>query len=334
MSRKILFTSGFIIILVIIAGIFICALDHQSDPDREYQALFSRHTKIFAPVIPDKAMFAGEIVPLDLLYVREAYEREIIATTFMHSSSLMMFKRAHRWFPVIEPILKKNGIPDDFKFLALAESNLLNSTSPAGAEGYWQIMKATGQKHGLEINEFVDERYHMVKATEAACDYLRTAYSGFRNWTLVAASYNRGMEGIERALEKQLVSNYYDLYLNDETSRYLYRILAIKEIYNHPVKYGFYIRESDLYHPIPCRQITADSPIASLPAFAKQNGVNYRILRELNPWIQSYTLPNKTRKQYTFLIPLEEALSYKVSLKKGMVPDHFFNDTLKINEVH
>jgi len=334
MFRKILFISGFLILVIVGALTFICALDHKRDPDREYNALFYRHTKIFAPEIPEKVNFSGESVPLDLIYVREAFEREIFATTFMHSSSLMMFKRAHRWFPVIEPILKKNGIPDDFKFLALAESNLLNTVSPAGAEGYWQIMKATGQKHGLEINDNIDERYNMVKATEAACDYFRTAYSGFRNWTLVAASYNRGMDGLDRALEKQQVASYYDLFLNDETSRYLYRILAIKEVYNHPVKYGFYLRESDFYQPFSCKQITVDTPIENLPAFAKRQGINYRILREMNPWIQSYTLPNKTHKQYIFLIPQEGALSYNAVMKKVTVPDHFFNDTLKIHEVH
>jgi hypothetical protein len=274
------------------------------------------------------------MMPLDLYYVREAFEREINAGTFMHSTTILMFKRANRWFPVIEPILKKHGIPDDFKFLAVAESNLANVVSPAKAEGYWQFLKPTGQKYGLEINEFVDERYHMEKATEAACGYFREAYQKFGNWSLVAASYNRGMEGLSKALDKQKVRNYYDLYLNDETSRYVFRIAASKEIYNNPVKYGFYLRESDFYPQIPTRIVAIDSAILDIPAFALKMKINYRILRELNPWIQGYTLPNKSGKIYTFLIPRDGGLSYELLMKKVVPKETFFHDTLKLNEVH
>ena len=309
-------------------------LIHPKNPRLEYEGLFSRHTKIFSPALPQKARFAGEAVPLDLFYVRESFDREIIANTFMHSTGTLMFKRANRWFPVIEPILKKNGVPDDFKFVALAESNLSNVVSPAGAEGYWQFIKPTGQKYGLEINDNVDERYHMVKATEAACAYFKEAYNDFGNWTLVAASYNRGQDGIKKALDKQGVTSYYDLYLNDETARYLYRILAIKEIYNNPVRYGFYFMEADFYPQIPCDQITIDSSVIDVPSFARKLGLNFRILRELNPWIQSYTIPNKSRKSYTFSIPRKGALSYEALMKQVPYQDHFFHDTLKINQVH
>jgi membrane-bound lytic murein transglycosylase D len=320
--------------LILIGAISICAIVAEKDQEKEYQGLFYRHTKIFVPEVPEKASFAGEEVPLDLFYVREAFEREIMANTFMHSTSVMMFKRANRWFPVIEPILKKNGIPDDFKFLAVAESNLINAVSPAGAEGYWQFIKPTGQKYGLEINEKIDERYNMEKATQAACEYFKDAYQMFGSWTLVAASYNRGLDGLKKALDNQKVTNYYDLYLNDETSRYVFRIMAIREVYTHPVRYGFYLREHDFYPQIPVRLVTVDSSIADLPAFARSMSVNYRILRELNPWIQNYSLPNTSKKIYTFKVPAGGALSYEALMKNVPMHEVFFHDTLKINEIH
>ena len=332
MKKGLLFSAG--ILVGILGMISIFAVVDTQVPDQEYKSLFYKNTKVLAPELPVMASFAGEAAPLDLYYVREAFDREIMASTFMHSSSIMMFKRAYRWFPVIEPILKKNGIPDDFKFLVLAESNLVNVVSPAGAEGYWQFMKATAQKYGLEINEFVDERYNMEKATEAACSYLKEGFRTFKNWTVTAASYNRGMDGVGKAMEKQNVQNYYDLFLNDETSRYIYRILAIKEVYNHPVRYGFYLRERDFYPRIPVRSVTIDSNINNLPAFALKLSVNYRVLRELNPWIQNYSLPNKSKKTYTFLVPREGALKSEMLLKKATPGTTFFHDTLKMNEVY
>ncbi len=333
MQKKLYYTSG-VLCLLLVCFISIYAIVEVKNQNNEYNALFNRHMKIFSPEVPATANFAGEVVPMELYYVREAFDREIMASTFMHSSSIMMFKRANRWFPVIEPILKKNGIPDDFKFLALAESNLVNVVSPAGAEGYWQFIKATGMKYGLEINDNVDERYNMEKATQAACDYFKDAYKDFNSWTLVAASYNRGIDGVDRALENQNVSNYYDLYLNEEPSRYVFRIIAIKEVYNHPVRYGFYLRQRDFYPQLNCRSIVVDSSIVNLPAFAKQMSINYRILRELNPWIKNYSLPNKSKKTYIFQFPKEGALNFETLMKKVPSGETFFHDTLKFNEVH
>ncbi len=324
--------GGFLLLLI--CFISVCAIVAVKNQEKEYRSLFTRHTKIMAPEIPSTASFAGEEVPLDLYYVREAFERELLANTFMHSTSIVMFKRANRWFPVIEPILKKNNIPDDFKFLVVAESNLINVVSPAGAEGYWQFLKTTGQQYGLEINDKVDERYNMEKATQAACDYFRDAHRMFGNWTLVAASYNRGSDGLKKAMENQQVKTYYDLYLNDETSRYVFRIMAIREIYNHPVQYGFYLRVRDFFPQIPSKLVTVDSGIASLPAFARAMSVNYRILREMNPWIRNYSLPNNSKKTYSFKIPAEGALSYEKLMKKVPQDETFFHDTLKINEIH
>jgi membrane-bound lytic murein transglycosylase D len=331
-KNKYYILCGFILLLI--CAISICAIVSEKNQDKEYLALFFRHTKVFVPEVPEKASFAGEEVPMDLYYVREAFEREIMANPFMHSTTIMMVKRASRWFPVIEPILKKNGIPDDFKFLAVAESNLVNTVSPAGAEGYWQFIKPTGQKYGLEINEKIDERYNMEKATQAACEYFRDAFRIFNSWTLVAASYNRGLDGLQKALDNQKVTNYYDLYLNDETSRYIFRIMAIREVYNYPVKYGFYLREQDFYPQIPVRFVTVDSSIRNLPAFARTLAINYRVLREMNPWIKNYSLPNTSKKSYTFRIPLKGALSHEALMKNVSLPETFFHDTLKINEVH
>lgn len=320
--------------LLIVCLVSVYAVVDLKNPDKEYAAMFVRHMKVFSPEIPVPSSFGGEPVPMELSYVREAYDHEIMAGTFMHSSTIMMFKRAYRWFPVIEPILKKNGIPDDFKFLAVAESNLGPVVSPAGAEGFWQFVKATGVKYGLEINGNVDERYNMEKATQAACDYFRDAFREFKSWTLVAASYNRGIEGIRKAMERQQVSQYYDLFLNDETSRYVFRIMALREVYNHPVRYGFYLRERDFYPQINCRLVVIDSSIADLASFAKRQSVNYRILREMNPWIKGYSLPNKARKIYIFQIPKEGAMNYETLLKKVSPRETFFHDTLKFNEVH
>ena len=275
--------------------------------------------------------FAGENVPLGQFYVRESLDREIMASTFMHSATITMFKRACRWFPVIEPILKSNGIPDDFKFLALAESNLGNVVSPSMAEGFWQFLKGTGLKYGLEITEEVDERYNVEKATEAACQYFKAGFREYGTWTLTAASYNRGIDGVGKALEKQRTSDYYNLFLVEETARYVFRILAIKQVYNHPTQYGFYLRQSDFYPPLSTYTLTVDSTITDLPAFALKLKINYRILREFNPWLRRYTLTNKTGKKYILILPKEGFLSQE-ALKKNIPPSEtFFHDTLKIS---
>jgi len=333
-AKKYLKYSLYLIGIVAIAVAFIFAISDKQDPDRDYRGAFQRHYKIFTPEIPKSAEFAGEKAPLDIYFIRESLDREITAFTFMHSTTQHMFKRAHRYFPVIEPILKKYHIPDDFKYLAIAESNLRNVTSPAGAEGVWQFMQSTARSYGLEVNTKIDERYNLKKATEAACKYLLEAYDSFGNWTLAAASYNRGMNGMNRAVKNQRVSNYYDLYLNEETARYIYRILAAKEIYTNPTKYGFYLRESDFYPPIETYTIIVDTTIEDLPGFALDRGLTYKIIREFNPWIHNYSLPNKSRRSYVLTLPKKGALTVKQ--KKGRLKERetIFHDTLLINEIH
>lgn len=253
--------------------------------------------------LPTSASFSGEAVPMELPDVRERLDKELHINTYWHNNTIFLMKRAHRWFPQIEAILKKNNIPDDFKYLPLIESGLMNDISPKDAVGFWQIVKSAGKENGLEITDQVDERYDPVKATEAACSYLNKAYKKFGNWTSVAASYNRGMGGIERAIENQNVSSYYDLYLNDETARYVFRIIACKEIIEHPAKYGFNVKESHLYNPEPLRYVTVNETIPDLIAFAQKNGTNYKLLKRHNPWLRDEKLVVKKGKSYRIALP-------------------------------
>ncbi len=245
-------------------------------------------------------------IPLTDPEVFERMDRELHANTFFHSNTILYFKRANRWFPVIEPILKANDIPEDFKYLALIESGLQNVVSPAGAAGYWQFMEATAKEYGLEVNDEVDERYHMEKATEAACRYLKDAYAIYGDWALVAASYNTGMQRISSELERQKTNNYFDLLLNQETGRYLFRILAVKEILSNPTDYGFNIRNKDLYQPLAYEEVKVDSSISDFPNFAADYQISYKILKHFNPWLRQAYLHNKGGKVYSLKIPKDK----------------------------
>jgi hypothetical protein len=253
--------------------------------------------------IPDSAHFAGEPVPTDIFYVREQFDRELTVNTYWHSATLLNLKRSARWFPVIEPILARNNIPDDFKYLALIESGLMNVVSPSGAAGYWQFLEKTGKEYGLVINKEVDERYHVVKATEAACAYLNKAFVKFGNWTLVAASYNAGQSRIEETIGKQQVRSFYHMFLNDETSRYIFRILAMKYICENPVNYGFKLEKGDLFKPHEVKTIKVTTSISDLPAFAREHNTTYRMLKELNPWLRSDKLNVKRGEEYEIALP-------------------------------
>jgi len=259
--------------------------------------------KIKSVEIPEDLNFAGEQVPLSDPEVIERVDREFLVNTYWQSNALLLMKRAQKYFPIIEPILAKNGIPDDFKYLAVAESGLQNLVSPAGATGFWQIMKNTGREYGLEVNDNVDERYHLEKATEVACKYLNKSKNKFGNWTLAAASYNAGPYGIKKFMDTQKVANYYDLLLGQETGRYVFRILAIKEIVSHPEKYGFKIEKEDLYKTVPTFSVEVNEPVVSFADFAKLYEVNYKVLKRHNPWLREAHLNNKSRKKYTIEIP-------------------------------
>ena len=256
-----------------------------------------------AMYFPNTIDFAGEETPLQISDVRERLDRELLINANLHSTTTLIIKRANRVFPIIEPILAKYGVPDDFKYLAVIESGLTNATSSAGARGVWQFMTDTAKEKGMEVNDYVDERYHLEKSTEAACKYLLAAKEKFGSWTLAAASYNGGMNGVNKRVEEQQVSNYYDLALTEETSRYVFRILALKEIMKTPTKYGFNIYQSDLYNLIPTKKVEVDSTINDLASFAKTQGINYKILKIHNPWLRDKKLLNISKKKYEIEIP-------------------------------
>ncbi|MDO6517159.1 lytic transglycosylase domain-containing protein [Zobellia galactanivorans] len=259
--------------------------------------------RISAIDIPEDLNFAGEMVPQEDPEIMERVDREFLVNTYWQSNAVLLIKRANKYFPIIEPILAKNGIPDDFKYLAVAESGLQNVVSHAGAAGFWQIMKATGREYGLEVNSNVDERYNLEKATEVACTYLKRHYNKYGSWTLTAASYNAGAGAINKYLGIQQVSDYYDLLLGQETGRYVFRIMAIKEILSHPEKYGFDIDEEDMYKPVPTFKVEIDEPVLSFADFAQQYEINYKILKRHNPWLREAHLNNSSRKKYTIEIP-------------------------------
>ena len=258
---------------------------------------------IYAIDIPEKLDFSDEVMPIHIPDIRERIDRELLVHTYWQSNGLLLFKRAQRYFPIIKPILKSYGIPDDFKYLALIESGLQNVTSPAGAKGFWQIMKRTGKEYGLEINSNVDERNNLELATVVACKYLLKSKAKFGNWTLAAASYNAGVAGISGKLERQNVSSYYDLLLGQETGRYLFRIVALKEIITNPKKYGFNFSEKHLYSSIPTYKVEVDTAVSDFVNFALKFELNYKQLKIHNPWLRENFLNNKSNKMYYLEIP-------------------------------
>lgn len=301
---KIIERSLALVGLLSLCMLFVYAL--QDVPtDENFEKKLINDYNVYALQMPEGLNFAGEPVPIENPDILERMDRELLVNTYWQSNGLLMFKRAKKYFPIIEPILAKHGIPDDFKYLAVIESGLTNAVSPAGARGVWQIMKTTGRENGLEVNENVDERYHLEKATEVACRYLLKAKENMGSWTLAAAAYNAGNAGVSRRLREQGVSDYYDLLLGEETGRYLFRIVALKEILSNPDKYGFNFREKDLYSNVPTFKVEVDTAVTDFTKFAEKFGVNYKILKLHNPWLREPHLNNKTRKQYYIEIPKE-----------------------------
>lgn len=288
--------------LISLCGLFIYAL--QDAPTNEnFEKKFINDYNVYALPMPDNLEFAGEPIPIQEPDIYERMDRELLVNTYWQSNGFLMFKRAQKYFPIIEPILKKNGIPDDFKYLVLIESGLTNAVSPAGATGFWQIMKTTGREYGLEVNENVDERYNLELSTEVACRYLKNSKAKLGSWTLAAAGYNAGMAGMSRRLEEQDVKGYYDLLLGEETGRYVFRIAALKEILSNPKTYGFNFRDQDLYTQVPTYKVKVDTAVTDFTKFAKHYGINYKILKLHNPWLREPHLNNKSRKEYFIEIP-------------------------------
>ena len=299
-----LVSLSLVAICVIIGGLFFCSHSVEeklpaATPNPDSQKVFFTT----AP-LPDKLSFANEPVPLENFDVRESLDREMLSVANFHSQALLYIKKTNRYFAIIVPILKKNQIPEDFKFLALAESGFLDKVvSPAGAVGIWQFMKSAAIENGLEVNDEVDERCHIEKATEAACRYLKTSYNKYGNWTMVAASYNAGIAGVNRQAILQDSNSYYDLFLNEETSRYLFRILALKLVIGDPLKYGFKVNEEEKYPIIPVNELKVDGSIKNFTEFARSNNINYKLFKQFNPWLKQSYLKNPKKKTYTFKIP-------------------------------
>ena len=290
--------------LLSLSGLLIFAVqDAPSDENLEKKII--NEYNVYALNVPAELDFSGEQLPLNNPDILERMDRELLVNTYWQSNALLMFKRANKYFPVIEPILEKYGVPNDFKYLAVIESGLTNAVSPANAKGFWQIMKATGRENGLEINTNVDERYNLEKSTEVACKYLLEAKERFGNWTLAAASYNAGKAGVSRRLKEQNVNDYYDLLLGEETGRYIFRIVALKEILNNPDKYGFNFRHKDLYKNVPTRRVLVDTAVTDFVKFSESFGINYKILKLHNPWLREGHLNNKSGKAYEIEIPEE-----------------------------
>ncbi len=257
--------------------------------------------------IPENVTFAGETMPLQNFDTRESLDRELNATAYRHGSTLLTIKRAGRYFPEIEKILKEYGIPDDFKYLACAESDLSNVISPAGATGFWQIMDGTGKEAGMIINKEVDERYDIEKSTRFACKYFLKAYEKYGNWTMAAASYNNGFSGLSEQVDIQRQTNYYDLLLNEETARYIFRIVSLKLVMSEPGKYGFNIGPGEMYRPVPYYEVKVDTTVSSFEQFARQFDTNYKILKYLNPWLRKPFLTNSEKREYTIRVPEKDA---------------------------
>jgi hypothetical protein len=277
--------------------------------DENQNGLFPQDYKIISPKIPNSISIFGEGVPLENFEVYERVDREILVNTYWHSATILAIKRAARWFPVIEPILKENNIPDDFKYLAVVESNLENVVSPAGATGYWQFINSAAKQYGLEVTDEVDERYDVEKSTVAACKYLKTAYQMFGNWTMSASSYNAGMSGIDKWSGLQKTTNYWNLVLGAETSRYVPRIIAMKLIMENPAAYGYALKEEDLYKTLKFREIILDSSVTNFADYAATLGVNYKTLKLYNPWLRDTKLKIKNGVTYKIKVPEEGSIN-------------------------
>lgn len=290
--------------LLSLCSLFIYALQ-DAPTDENFEKKLINDYNVYALQVPSDLNFSGEAMPLNNPDILERMDRELLVNTYWQSNGLLMFKRAKKYFPIIEPILAKHGIPDDFKYLAVIESGLTNAVSPAGARGVWQIMPATGRENGLEVNKNVDERYNLEKATEVACKYLLKSKASLGSWTLAAAAYNAGNAGVSRRLKEQNVKGYYDLLLGEETGRYLFRIVALKEILSNASKYGFNFRDKDLYSTIPTYKVEVDTAVTDFSKFAQRFGVNYKVLKIHNPWLREPHLNNKSRKSYLIEIPKE-----------------------------
>lgn len=305
--NKMLFRRNLILMAVLLCASSMSMAMDKSKEMTKVTPVYGNPTETHAMKVPKQLQFCNQTIDLRRMDIRERFDRELMAMNYMHSATLQMIKRANRYFPVIEPILKANNVPDDMKYLCCIESGMNpKSVSSVGAAGLWQFMSSTAQEYGLQVNSDVDERYHIEKSTVAACQYLKDAYEIYKDWNLVVASYNAGKRRITQELEKQKVDNYFDLYLNEETSRYVYRILACKWVLEHLKDYGFHLNAEDLYQPIAYKTVIVNTAIPDWAAFAVEQGTTYKQLKEANLWIKGNVMLNKAGRVYEVKIPASE----------------------------
>ena len=302
MLKKIVVFAGLVACSGLIAGLFYGFSNAERNSVRMAGSAFQ---SVEAVGLPDTLEFANERVPLENFDTKESLDREMLVNSYWHSQTLYLLKLSTRFFPVIEPILKREGIPNDFKYLALAESGLQQLISPSKAVGMWQILEATAKEEGLEVTTEVDERYNVEKSTLVACNYLKRSYALYGNWTMAAASYNIGRTGLMKQSERQGSRYYYDLLLGEETGRYMFRILALKLIFQNPADYGFELTESDYYPTLQFREVEVDSSITRISDFAAQMGTSYKMIKYFNPWLREASLTNPKGKKYTIKVPVE-----------------------------
>lgn len=311
-TRNILLTCGFAIILIGVTAAITMSIAQNTveeevgfydelNPDVLSYSYLDQN--IHDIELPETMDFCGEAVPLDRFYVRESLERELLINCYRHASTILLLKRTTRWFPVIEPIMKRNNLPEDFKYLAMIESDLTNAVSPSKAVGFWQFLEGTGKQYKLEIYKEVDMRYHQENETQAACDFLNDLHTRFGSWTLAAASYNCGGGRVSKTIEEQHVDSYYDMLLPAETERYVYRILALKLITQNPEKYGFHISDEGWYQPLEYKTITVTETIEDLAQFAIEQGTNLKMLKYYNPWLRSDKLTISEGNSYQIKLP-------------------------------
>jgi hypothetical protein len=310
------------IALAFASGMFMYAT--LTDDDKQKQE-FEQNYRIYSLPIPQKVSFAGVNIPLKEYDVAERYDREILTNVYWQSQTLMLLKRSQRFLPTIDRILRENNIPSDFKYLAMAESGLQNVSSPAGAAGFWQFLDKTAKRYKLDVNEDVDERYHLEKATQDACLYFKEAHAIFNDWALVAASYNMGIEGVRRQMQNQQMKSYFDLYLNVETARYLFRIIAIKDIYENPTKFGFHIPANHYYKEVPTVKVKVDLSISQISEWAIHNNCNYKLLKLLNPWLRKAYINVTPGKTYYIALPKDRIMQSELASK-------VVNDTLSLSQ--
>lgn len=330
-----------VVIIFLITGYIIAAQYYVRRPQETEKTPVKRvsedtkgnETHVILRDMPESIEFAGESIRLDDPDLAERYDREVILNTHFHSNTILLLKKSHRWFPLIEPVLERYGVPDDFKYLTLVEGGLSNDVSPRGAVGFWQLLPSTARELGLEVNSEVDERYSPIKSTEAACKYILRAKEKFGTWTNAAASYNVGMRGLARNMEKQKMESYYDLLLNEETSRYIFRILALKAIFENPDQYGFPIREDQLYQIEPVDSVVVTTSIRDLTEFAFSQGINYKVLKRHNPWLRKNTLTVSRNNSYVVVIPRSHprTVQKNVSISDSLMIGEDRVDAMEVN---